>query len=157
MRGRNTFRLSFGWENLENIEEQPSVFVFMWAESSLHTQTCSCVCNLNSCVCRLVLECVYLFFSLCMHRILSAYMCRILWKQGLSCVHMAPDKNPNLNILAHFFTCFSFVCNFNITLHHFWTQMYVSCHIPSYYASNIIFSQLFSPDYEFNLILFCWS
>ena len=67
---------------------------------------------------------------------------------------MVPHKNPNLDILAHFFTCFSPVCNFNIIIHHFWTPMYVSCHISSYYALNIIFLPFLSPNHESNPILF---
>ena len=94
--------------------------------------------------------CMYLFFSLCMCKFHLAYACKILCTQDLSCVHIALGKNPNLGILAHF----SFVCNFNIILHHFCTQLHVLCHIASYCTSNISFSPFLSPNHGFNPILF---
>ena len=65
---------------------------------------------------------------------------------------MALGRNPSLGSLAHF----SFVYNFNIILHHLCTQLYVSCHILSYYEPNITFPPFFSPNHEFNLILFLY-
>ena len=120
--------------------------------SFLHAQTCSCVRNLYSCVNRLVLACVYLFFSLCMRRFHPVYACKILHTRDLSCARMVLGRNPNLGILAHF----SSVCNFNVILHHFCTQFYALCHISSYCTSNITLSPFLSPNHEFNLTLFLY-
>ena len=95
-----------------------------------------------------------MFFSLCVRRILSAYACKILRMQGLSCIRIVPSRIPKIEHFSSFLICFSSVCSFNIILHHFWTQMYVSCHISSCYAPNITFLPFPSPNHEFNLILF---
>jgi len=60
------FRLSFVYEKLENIEEQPFVFVLACVDLGLRVRTCSWIHSLASCIRRFVLACVYLFFSLCM-------------------------------------------------------------------------------------------
>ena len=57
------FRLSFDLGNFENVEEHPSVFVPACVGSEVRAQTCSCTRNLYSCVRRLVLAYMYLFFS----------------------------------------------------------------------------------------------
>ena len=93
------FRLSFDWEILENVKEQLFVFIPMCAGLSLDAQTSSCVCSLDSCVRRLVLTCVYLFFYLGVCRFDLAYACRILHMQDPSYACMAPGRNPNLGIL----------------------------------------------------------
>ena len=87
---------------MKNIEEQPFVFILACAKLGLCMQTCSCVHNLNSCLCSLVLAYVYLFFNLCVSRILSLYAYKILCTQDLSCLLVALSGNPNLNILAPF-------------------------------------------------------
>ena len=144
------FRLIFGCEKLENVEEHPSMFIFACSDLALRVQTCSCAGRLYSCVRWLVLTRAYLFFNLCVCRFHQPYECRTLRMQYLSNTCMALGRNPSLGILAHF----SFVYNFNIILHHLCTQLYVSCHILSYCEPNITFPPFFSPNHEFNLILF---
>ena len=61
--------------------------------SFLCVQTCSCVCSLYSFVHKLVLTCVYLFFSLCSQRFHLVYACRTLHTQYLSCTRMAPGSS----------------------------------------------------------------
>ena len=78
----------------------------------------------------LFLRAYIFFFSLCMCKILSMYMYRILHMQGLSCVCIAPGRNPNLAfqlifppffhlfaILPSFFITFALNCMFYITFH----------------------------------------
>ena len=67
----------------------------------------------------------------------------------IKCLHIAPSKNPNLVIWAPF----SSVCNSYIILH-FCIQLYVPCLISFYCESNITFLAFFSPNHEFNPILF---
>ena len=139
-RGRNIFWLSFGWENLKNVKEQPSVFIPTYVGLGLHAQTCSCVCSLDWCICRLILACMYLFFSLCAHKFHTTYACRILHTQACSCIHMAPSRNPSLGILVPFSPVFHLFATLTSSFTIFCTQLYVPCHISSYCASNITFS-----------------
>lgn len=143
------FRLSFGWEKLENIKNN-LLCSFLRAQiwACMRKLVLACAALIHAYVGLFI--CAWLFFTLCECRFHPKYACRILRMQGLSCIRMTLGKNPNLDILAPF----SFVCNFNIILHHFWTKMYVLCHISSHYASNIIFSTFASPTHEFNPILF---
>ena len=148
------FRLSFDWENLENIKEQPFVFIPAYTGSGLQAQTCTCTHSLYSCMHKLVLVCVYTLFSLCAHKFHSAYMCRLLRTQDYSCACMALGRNPSLGFLAHFSSFFHLLCNLNIILHHFCIQLYVPCHASSYCEFNIIFPQFLPPNHKFNPILF---
>ena len=112
-RGRNMFWLSLDWENLENIKEQLSVFVPACTGSGLLAQTCSCACSLYSCMRRLVLARVYLFFSLCACRFHLAYVCKLLRMQDSSCACMALGRNLSLGNLAHFSSVF--ICSAILT------------------------------------------
>lgn len=91
---------------MENIKEHPSMFLPECTSSSLRAQTYSCVRSLDSCVCRLALTCVSLFFSLyaCMFHLV--YACRILSTEDLSYVCMTLGRFPSLGILAHFSSFF---------------------------------------------------
>ena len=131
------------------------MFILACAGSGLHAQTCSCVLSLYLCVRRLVLACMYLFFSLCTCKFQPTYACSFLRTQDPSCAHMAPGKNPSLGILAPFFIYFSSFCNFKIIPHHFCISLYASPHISLYCESSITFPPFFPPNHEFNFILFC--
>ena len=150
-------RLSFGWEKFENVKEQPSVLILACADSSLCAQTCSQVRSLDSCVHKSILAFVYLFFSLCIHKIFSAYAWWILHTHGLSCVCIVPSKNPNLNLWAPFshifhlfailtssFTIFSLNCMSHVTFHPIMYPISLSHH-SLHLIMNLISFPFFSP------------
>ena len=64
------------------------------------------------------------------------------------------QHKPYFEHFSSFSICSSTICNFKIIPLFFCIQLYVPCHISSYYESNITFPSLFSPNHEFNLILF---
>ena len=116
------------------------MFILACANLGLCEQTCSYLRSLDSCVRRLVLACVYLFFSLCARKFHPTYACRILHTQACSCIHMAPSRNPSLGILVPFSPVFHLFATLTSSFTIFCTQLYVPCHISSYCASNITFS-----------------
>ena len=69
---------------------------------SLRAQTCSCACSLYLCVRKLVLVCLYLFFSLCACGFHPTYACKILCTQDFSCTCMVLGRKLSLGILAPF-------------------------------------------------------
>ena len=99
------FIMSFDWENLEKVEEQPSMFVLACAGLGLHVQACSCVRSLDLLVRMLFHAHLCLFFSSYMRKFQPMQACKILHTRPHSCPCEKPSKNPSLGI----WTPFSFV------------------------------------------------
>ena len=88
------FRLSFGWENLENIEEQPSVFVLACVDLGLRVHTCSCGHNLDVYAGLFLHACIY-FSSVCNFIIIPHHFCTQLY---VLC-HISPYCASNIIFL----------------------------------------------------------
>ena len=135
---------------------------------SKKTLLCSFLCaQIRACVCRHVLTCVayiHAYASLFLHAFIysSVYACAgsILHTLqnstyvGILLRTHGTRQKPQFGHFSSFFIRFSSICNSNIILHHFFTQLYVPCHISSYCESNIIFPPFFSPNHDFNPNLF---
>ena len=130
------FRMSFDQSMLENVEEWPTVYVYAYADSSLHIHFCSCVRDQSSCTHGLIHVHMYLFLSLCVCSFHPAYAYLVpAYVDVGSHVHVAKQKpSPNL-----YFNCFLFKCKSNILLHYFCIRLWSPHHFSSHYESNIIF------------------
>ena len=123
------------------------MFVPTCVGSGLRAQTCSCACSLYSCIHGIILAHVCLLFSSYARRFHSVHAALFLHTCGAR-------QKPQFGHLDSFIICSSSVCNLNIIPHHFCIPLYAPHHISLYCEYNITFSLFFSPNHEFDLILF---
>ena len=149
------FKMSVGWEKLENVEEQPSVYVLACIGSAyVRRHVLACIACIHVYIGLFLYVCVWSLVHAWAGSDLRipAYACRMPAHIASSYARMPAGRNPSLGIWTSFSSVLCLFAILTSFLTIFCIQLYVSCYISSCCESNITFPLFFSPNHDFEVL-----
>ena len=137
-KGRNMFRIDFGWCMIENVKEPlMSVLLRAWAQANVR--------SLNSCVCNPVFVYTGLFLRSCIRGFWPVYTRSYMHTWALTHIREMPSRGLTLPFFTSILTILLLYAILTPLFCHFciWTSLHPSFYLYSF-IENLIFFSSFS-------------